>query len=85
MTYVCARGPGGLDKADLDALTGAVERFLETRCHAPSQAPLPVRARRGDHETYRCGLPAGHAPEHGHRWPPTSDGLIVAWCDWPRP
>lgn len=81
---VCARGPGGLNQADLDALTESVRRYLETRCQAPSALPVPARSRRDEPRTYTCGLPAGHPPEVGHRWP-VEGPLIVAWCDWPRP
>jgi hypothetical protein len=80
---VCARGAEGMTREDLDAITAAVGRYLETRCQAPSQVPVPARGQWEKGRTYHCGLPADHDPDQGHRWP-VEGPIIVAWCDWPR-
>ena len=83
---VCARGPEGLTDDNLAALRASVEAYMDTRCHAPSQVPVPAAYPGTQPRTYRCGRLAGHDPGEGHRWPEDPDRpLIVAWCDWNAP
>lgn len=72
------------DKVLQDLLT-AVRDHIASRCHAPSDLPLPDIVRwRKPGETYTCGREAGHPPPH--RWPDPPDpirGPIIEWTDNP--
>lgn len=57
-------------------LRDAVKAWLDTKCTAVSDVPLPAIARRPGHETYHCGREKGHEPPH--RWP-ADTGAIAQW------
>lgn len=70
------------ERAAWDIVKQAAQRYLDSRCNAVSDVPMPKRAQRiHGRTTYRCGRDEGH--DGPHRWPADEERAIAEWTAEP--